>query len=337
MAPQTPSLDEVLSGFHVVSLPLEKRFRGLTSREIAIIELDGGVGEWAAFGEYCDDEASWWLAAALEQPSMPLASDSVEPVSINGIIPAMPASDIEEWWQHFEGCKAVKIKVAEPGETLDEDIARVGEVRQVVGPEVGIRLDANAAWSPAEAKGAIEALERFEIDYVEQPVATLEEMSQLRRLLGSSPIRLAADEVVRKTHQLNQVRDTGCDVVIVKPSPLGGFSHTMRLAQEAHESGLEVVVSSGLESSVGLSHATHVAIAIDRLAGKSIPHGLGTAALFHRDIVTAPLMPHRGFVSPRPIELDREALAELRVSPEREAWWRSRLERCFPLALEKLS
>ena len=321
----------------MVSLPLKKRFRGLTSREIAIIETAEGVGEWAAFGEYGDDEASWWLAAALEQLSMPLASDSVEPVSINGIIPAMPVSDIEEWWQHFEGCKAVKIKVAEPGETLDDDVARVGEVRRVVGQEVSIRLDANAAWSPAEAKGAIEALERFEIDYVEQPVATLEEMSQLRRLLGTSPIGLAADEVVRKTHQLDQVRDAGCDVVIVKPSPLGGFAHTMRLAQEAHESGLEVVVSSGLESSAGLSQATHVAMATDRLVGKSIPHGLGTATLFHRDIVTSPLTPHDGFVNLRPIELDRDALTALRVSPEREAWWRSRLERSFPLALEKLS
>jgi O-succinylbenzoate synthase len=337
MATPTPSLEEVLSGFHAVSLPLKKRFRGLASREIAIIESDEGVGEWAAFGEYGDDEASWWLATALEQLSMPIAGDSVEPVSINGIIPAMPVLDIEEWWPRFDGCKTVKIKVAEPGETLDDDVARVGEVRRVVGPEVSIRLDANAEWSPAEAKGAIEALERFEIDYVEQPVATLEEMSQLRDLLGASPIRLAADEVVRKTHQLDKVRDAGCDVVIVKPSPLGGFSHTMRLAQEAQESGLDVVVSSGLESSVGLSHATHVAIAIDRLVGKSIPHGLGTAALFHRDIVTAPLMPHRGFVIPRPIELDREALTELRVSPDREAWWRSRLERCFPLALEKLS
>ncbi len=337
MAPQTPSLDEALSGFHVVSLPFVKRFRGLTSREIAIIEIDGGVGEWAAFGEYGDDEASWWLAAALAQLSMPLARDSVDSVSINGIIPAMPVSEIEEWWQRFDGCTAVKIKVAEPGETIDDDVARVGEVRRVVSPEVSFRLDANAAWSPAEAKVAIEALERFEIDYVEQPVATLEEMSQLRDLLGASPIRLAADEVVRKTHQLDQVRDAGCDVVIVKSSPLGGFSHTMRLAQEAHESGLEIVVSSGLESSVGLTHATHVAMAIDRVVGKSIPHGLGTATLFHRDIVTAPLTPHDGFVNLRPIELDREALTELRVSPEREAWWRSRLERCFPLALEKLS
>jgi len=336
MAYERPSLEELLACAHVVSLPLKTTFRGLTHRETVIFEGSDGSGEWAAFGEYDDEEASWWLAAAIEQMSHPLTRSNLAPVFINAIVPAMPIAEIEGWLSPFRGCTATKIKVAEKGEPLNNDLARVREVRRVLGSDIVIRLDANGAWTPQQAKDASDALEQFGIDYLEQPVSTLEDMLELRNLLGSSPIRLAADETVRKSHQLGRVREAGCEVAIVKPSPLGGFTHTMALAREAHENGLQVVVSSGLESSVGLTHVASVASAVDQLTGVPTPHGLGTAALFGYDVVKNPLVPQEGYVHPRPLEPDRNALATFRVSAEREEWWRARLERCYPLALEKL-
>ena len=336
MAYVRPNVEELLACAHVVSLPLKTSFRGLTHRETVIFERPGSTGEWAAFGEYGDEEASWWLAAAIEQMSHPLTRSDLTPVAINAIIPAMPIAEIEGWLSAFRGCTAAKIKVAEKGESLNDDLARVREVRRVLGSDIAIRLDANSGWTPQQAKGAADALEQFGIDYLEQPVSTLEEMSELRNLLGSSPIRLAADETVRKSHHVGRIREVGCEVVIVKPSPIGGFTHTMALAREAHENGLQVVVSSGLESSVGLTYAAHVASAVDRLTGVPTAHGLGTAALLGRDVVIKPLVPQEGYVHPSSLELDRNALATLRVSAEREELWRARLERCYPLALEKL-
>lgn len=333
MATLWPRFEDLLAGAHMVSLPLKTRFRGLTFREVMIFEGPHGVGEWAAFGEYDDEEASWWLAAALEQLAHPFASAELQPVATNAIIPAMPINQLEEWLVPFQGCTAAKIKVADHRETLDDDVVRVREVRRIMGSDISIRLDANGAWTPQQAKNAADALEQFDIDYLEQPVSTLEEMSTLRRLLGSSPICLAADETVRKSHQLGRIREAGCEVVIVKPSPLGGFTYTMALAKEAYERGLQVVVSSGLESSVGLTHATRVAAAVNQLTGASTVHGLGTAPLLANDIVKTPLMPHGGYVSPRALELDRDALATFRISSERKEWWRKRLERCFSLAL----
>jgi O-succinylbenzoate synthase len=336
MAYVRPNLEELLACAHVVSLPLKTSFRGLTHRETVIFEGPSDTGEWAAFGEYDDEEASWWLAAAIEQMSQPLTSSDLTPVAINAIVPSMPLAEIEGWLSPFRGCTAAKIKVAEKGESLNDDLARVREVRRVLGSDISIRLDANGAWTPQQAKDAADALEQFGIDYLEQPVSTLEEMSELRNLLGTSPIRSAADETVRKSHQLGRIREAGCEVVIVKPSPLGGFTHTMALAREAHKNGLQVVVSSGLESSVGLTHAASVASAVDQLTGVSTAHGLGTAVLFGNDVVKNPLVPQEGYVHPRKLELDQNALATLRVSAEREEWWRARLERCYPLALEKL-
>jgi O-succinylbenzoate synthase len=336
MANEDPNLEELLARALVVSLPLRTTFRGLTRRETVIFDGSDGTGEWAAFGEYGDEEASWWLAAAFEQMSHPLTSSELTPVAINAIVPAMPIAEIEGWLSPFRGCTAAKIKVAEKGESLNDDLARVRKVRRVLGSDIAIRLDANGAWTPQEAKDAADAFEQFGIDYLEQPVSTLEEMLELRNLLGASPIRLAADETVRKSHQLGRVREAGCEVVIVKPSPLGGFTHTMALAREAHENGLQVVLSSGLESSVGLTHAASVASAVDRLTGSLTAHGLGTAALHSHDVVKNPLVPQEGYVHPRKLELDRNALATLGVSAEREEWWRARIERCYPLALEKL-
>jgi len=336
MATLWPRSEDLLAGARVLSLPLKTGFRGLTFREVMIIEGPHGVGEWAAFGEYDDEEASWWLAAALEQLTHPLTSAELQPVATNAIIPAMPIDELEEWLVPFKGCTAAKIKVADHRETLDDDVARVREVRRIMGADVAIRVDANGAWTPQQARDAANTLEQFDIDYLEQPVSTLQEMSTLRRLLGSSPIRLAADETLRKSHQLGRIREAGCEVVIVKPSPLGGISHTMALATEAYESGLEVVVSSGLESSVGLTQAARVATAVNQLTGTTTAHGLGTASLFVSDVVTTPLLPRDGYVYPRALALDRHALETLRVSLEREEWWRSRLERCYPLALDKL-
>lgn len=336
MAPADLLREELVRGLRVVSLPLETRFRGLATREVAIIETSLGVGEWSAFEEYGDEEASWWLATAIEQIHNSVSQHFEGTVATNAIIPAMPLSEIERWWQRFEGSSVAKIKVAEANESLKLDIARVAEVRRVVGPKVRIRLDANGAWTPEEARTAISALEEFDIDYVEQPVATLREAKILKKLLGSSPTRLAADETVRKSHRLDLLNDSGFNVAIIKPSALGGFKHSLNLAKEALSRELEVVVSSGLESSVGLAHAANVAVAVDALSSAKTAHGLSTGLLLSDDVVGNPLKPKAGSLAFSSPSLDYSALERLAVNKERKEWWALRLLRCLPLAMSKL-
>jgi O-succinylbenzoate synthase len=336
MALSTPSLDELLERMTVVSIPLRTPFRGLQHREVAIFEGPQGPGEWAAFIDYDDQEAAWWLVAALEQAFGEEPSFVPKPVPVNAIVPALPPSDIEAWLQMFPGVAAVKVKIAQRGETLEDDIARVREVRRVCSDEVLLRLDVNASWDLDTATGSIQELEPFSIDYVEQPVGTIEEMKKLRKLLGGR-VRLAADELIRTTRSLEFLDRSVCDVAIIKPSPLGGFSRSIELAAQALEREMDVVVSSALETSVGLTHATAVASWVNQETGVDTPHGLSTQLLLTSDVATERLAPQNGWVIPVTITLDRGSVEKVRAPHERVDWWRARLERCLPLAREIVS
>ena len=336
MAFSTPSLDELLERMTVVSIPLRTPFRGLEHREVAIFEGPQGPGEWAAFTEYDDQEAAWWLVAALEQAFGEEPSFVAQPVPVNAIVPALPPSDIEAWLQMFRGAHAVKVKIAQKGETLEDDIARVREVRRVCGDEVLLRLDVNASWDLGTATDSIQELEPFSIDYVEQPVATIQGMRELKKRLGGR-VRLAADEIIRSTRSVDFLDRRACDVAIIKPSPLGGFSRSIELAAQALEREMDVVVSSALETSVGLTHATAAASWANQETGLDTAHGLSTQLLLTSDVAAEPLAPQNGWVTPATIKLDRGSVEKVRAPHERAEWWRARLERCIPLAREIVS
>ncbi|MCY7412010.1 MAG: o-succinylbenzoate synthase [Salinibacterium sp.] len=321
-----PTLAELTTSARVVSLPLTTRFRGITEREIMLFEGPEGWTEFSPFAEYGDTEASVWLAAAIDfgwsaTPELHRAT-----VGINATLPAVPAADVPAVLALFPGCRTVKVKVAEPGQTLVDDTARVSAARRVLGAEGRIRIDANGAWSIDAAERAIHKLAEYDLEYVEQPCATVAELARLRARIAYMDVPIAADESVRKAEDpLGVVRAGGADLLIVKAAPLGGIRRTLELAASA---GVPAVVSSALESSVGISMGLHLAAALPAL---DFDCGLGTAALLGADVTRDPLLAVNGQLVVRRVIPDIALLDEHAAASDRAEWWMSRLERCYQL------
>ena len=334
-----PPNDELLEHSHVLRIPLVSPFRGLTFREVMVFEGPEGPGEWAPFVEYEDDVSALWLRSALEQSfdsTIPAPARS-ESIRVNATFPALNPEDVPDWWARFPGALSAKVKVGEPGQSLDDDYARIAAIRSVGGPNISLRLDANGRWSVAQALTALERLQEFDIEYVEQPAGTVAEMLELRESLEGTGIRLAADELIRQSHQLDQVIDSGAaEVAVLKVSPLGGIRPTLERAREAHHAGLEVVISSALETSVGLSWGVRAAALLHEESGSLPDAGLGTATFLEQDAVSTPLLVVNGSVAVAKPKLDAGKIETLTATPERTAWWHERLRRCLPRALELL-
>lgn len=321
-----PRLPDLLASAHVVALPLTTRFRGVDVRELVLWEGPAGWTEFSPFLEYDDAEASAWLAAALDfgwSPTPPALTDRVR---VNATVPAVAAARVGEVLALFPGCRTAKIKVAEPGQTLADDIARVRSARELLGAEGRVRIDANGAWNVDEAERALHALAEFDLEYAEQPCATVDELAQLRRRVADWDIPIAADESVRKADDPLAVAQAGAaDLLVIKAQPLGGIPRARRIVAEA---GLPVVVSSALESSIGLSMGVALAASLDT---RDFDCGLGTAALLARDVVATPLLPRDGALPVTRLTPDTALLAELAAPPQRAQWWRERVERCYAL------
>ncbi|PRI11047.1 o-succinylbenzoate synthase [Leucobacter massiliensis] len=332
-----PPLAEVLAATRVVAIPTRTRFRGITVREAAILDAPQGASEFSPFPEYGDAEASAWLAAALdfgwaEQP--PVLRERIE---VNATVPAVPAAEVPAILSRFPGCRTAKVKVAERGQSLADDVARVRAVREALGPEARVRVDANGGWTVTEAATALRALAEFELDYAEQPCATVAELAEVRRQTrgqvagdsGSAPtVRIAADESVRKAADpLAVARAGAADLLIVKAQPLGGVRRALSIVAEA---GLPVVVSSALDTSAGIAMGLRLASALPEglLAGAC---GLGTVALLDGDVTADPLLPREGSIAVRRPALDGAALDRFAAPPERKRWWRERIARCHAL------
>ncbi|MEY4397417.1 MAG: hypothetical protein RLZZ40_1173 [Actinomycetota bacterium] len=300
-----PSADELLAHARVIALPLHTRFRGLDVRETMIIDGPAGSGEFAAFTEYDDEESAPWLATAIEQAWGLGPTDSEwrirrDEVPVNATLPAVSATDVPAILERFGDFRTVKIKVAESGQTLEDDIARVSAARAFIGDAGRIRIDANGGWNVDEAEHAIRALEKFDLEYVEQPCATVEELADVRDRVHRMGILIAADESVRKAEDpLAVARADAADVLVIKVSPLGGVRAALDIVAQA---GLPVVVSSALESPVGLRASFDLA---RRLPELPFDCGLATDVLFTGE--------------------------ERAVSPAREKWWRERATRCLAL------
>lgn len=322
-----PELDELLSSVHVVSLPLSVRFRGVTQREAALFCGPHGWTEFSPFLEYDDDESAAWLAAAIEFGwSTPLRPRR-DAIPVNATVPAVAAERVPEVLALYGKTPAhtIKVKVAERGQSLQEDVARVRAVHEAA-PQARVRVDANGAWSLEEAKRALDALSWASLEYVEQPVATLADMVELRqwsRSQGPGTL-LAADELVRKAEDpLAVARAGAADVIIVKAQPLGGIRRALTVVQEA---SLPAVVSSALDTQVGIGMGLALAAALPALPYAC---GLGTGRLFRTAIADLGPSSSPWLVPPRRATPTPEALADAGASPARTAWWRDRIRRCY--------
>jgi O-succinylbenzoate synthase len=325
-----PELDEILDRLHVVAIPLHTRFRGQTVREIALFEGPEGWTEFSPFPEYEDAEAAAWLRGAIDFGWLPTpaAVEGRTEIMVNATLPAVPAAEVERVLAHYDGCRTVKVKVAERGQTLDDDVARVRAARAVLGAEGRIRIDANAAWNVDEAEHAIHRLCEFDLEYVEQPCATVEELAEIRSLVAYMGIPIAADESVRKASDpLAVARAGAADILVVKAQPLGGVRRALEIVQEA---GLPAVVSSALESSIGIAMGAYLAAALPNL---DYDCGLATVDLFDGDVVAAnkSLVPRGGTIPVTRPDADPSLLALHRAAPERELWWHERVSRCWLL------
>jgi O-succinylbenzoate synthase len=324
-----PSLDDLIDTARVVSLPLVSRFRGIDAREAMLFEGPAGWTEFSPFTEYGDDEASTWLAAAIHfgwgaQP--PLVR---EVVRVNATVPAVAASEVPSVLDRFPGCRTAKVKVAEAGQSLEDDTARVEAVRRHLGPDGRIRVDANGAWTVDEAERAIHAFAAFDLEYVEQPCASVDELWEIRQRVKYMGIPIAADESVRKAEDpLRVARHEAADILVIKAQPLGGIEAALQIVADA---GLPVVISSALDTSVGISMGLHLAAAIGRL---DFDCGLATASLLAADVTDEPLIPADGRLEVRRVVPTDHLLATHAASPERRDWWIERLRRCYPLLTE---
>lgn len=313
-------LSDVLDRLHVVALPMRVRFRGITTREVALIDGPAGWGEFGAFLEYEPAEAAHWLAAGIEAAYRPLPQTRRDRIPINATVPAVPAGDVAGVLARFPGAGTAKVKVAEPGQTLAEDVARVNAVRAVVP---AVRVDANGGWSVEEAVTAAGALTADgALEYLEQPCATVPELAEVRRRVD---VPIAADESIRKADDpLLVVRSGAADVAVLKVAPLGGVYTMLSIAEQID---IPIVVSSALDSAVGIGAGL---IAAGCLPDLPYACGLGTGGLFVED-VAGPVTPVDGYLPAATVVPDPARLAALAAPPDRRQWWIDRVAACFPL------
>lgn len=318
-----PDLADLLATSRVVSLPMTTRFRGITVREAVLIEGPFGWTEFSPFVEYDDEEATAWLRAAIDFGWRAAPEPLRDRIPVNATVPAVPADQVPAVLARFPGTRTAKVKVAERGQTLTDDVERVRAVRDALGAEGRVRVDANALWNLDEAEHAIHALAPFDLEYVEQPCATVDELAELRRRVRYMGIPIAADESVRKAADPLAVAKAGAaDIVIVKAQPLGGVHAARRIVAEA---GLPAVVSSALDTSVGIAMGAHLAAALPEL---EFDCGLGTVALFAQDVADEPLRPVDGSIPVVRPSVSSARLDELQADTERTQWWLDRLARC---------
>ncbi len=318
--------DQVLESF-VYAIPMRTRFRGITVREGMLIRGPLGWGEFCPFVEYDDREAAGWLATALEQVSTGWPEPVRDRIPINCTVPAVDAERAHAIVAG-SGCGTAKVKIADHPDSLSEDLARVEAVRDALGPAGAIRVDANAVWDVETAVAHIARIDRAAggLEYVEQPCRTIEELAAVRARVD---VRIAADESIRRAEDPLRVAVAGAaDIAVLKCTPLGGVRRALRVAEAA---GLPCVISSALETSVGLAAQLALAGALPEL---DFACGLGTLSLLTGDIVRDSLRPADGYLPvPRTAPQPDPALLEQyrQCDPERVAWWENRLERTLQL------
>ncbi|WP_194832372.1 o-succinylbenzoate synthase [Nocardia sp. XZ_19_369] len=311
----------------VYAIPMRTRFRGITVREGMLIRGPLGWGDFCPFTEYDDREAAGWLATALEQVTVGWPEPVRDRIPINCTVPAVDPERAHAIVAG-SGCGTAKVKVADHPDSLAEDLARVEAVRDALGPDGAVRVDANAVWDVDTAVAHITRIDKAAggLQYVEQPCRTIEELAAVRRRVN---VRIAADESIRRAEDPLKVAVAGAaDIAVLKCTPLGGVRRALRVAEAA---GLPCAVSSALETSVGLAAQLALAGALPEL---EFACGLGTLSLLTGDVVSDSLRQVDGYLPvPRTPPQPDPALVEQyrQQDPDRTAWWQQRLERVLRL------
>ncbi len=310
---------------HVYAIPMRTRFRGIDVREGVLLRGPLGWGEFCPFPEYGDREAAAWLGTAVEQVTLGWPEPVRDQVPVNATVPAVGPERAFEIVAR-SGCRTAKVKIADHPESLAEDLARVEAVRAALGPAGKVRVDANGRWDVDTAVAHIKLIDRAAdgLEYVEQPCATIEELAAVRRRVD---VRIAADESIRRADDPLKVAVAGAaDIAVLKCTPLGGVRRALQVAEAA---GLPCVVSSAVETSVGLAAGLALAGALPEL---DFACGLGTLSLLDGDSVAPAdaFRPVDGYLPvprtppvPDPTRLDTFRSTD----PQRTAWWLGRLDR----------
>ena len=315
---------------HVWSVPMTTRFRGITVREGVLLEGPGGWGEWSPFLEYDPAVAEPWLRCAEEAAAGDWPAPLRDRVPVNVTVPAVGPERAHDIVAR-SGCRTAKVKVAEPGQDEAEDEARLEAVRDALGPDGLVRIDVNGLWDVDTALIRLPVLDRAAggLEYVEQPVAQVEDLAVVRR---RQHVPVAADESIRRAADPYRVRDLeAADVAVLKVQPLGGVRACLRIAEDI---GLPVVVSSALETSVGIAAGVALAASLPAL-----PHacGLATVALLTDDLAAEPLLPVDGALPVGRPTVDPAAFDRLAAAPERVAHWEARLAEVRALRQDRRS
>ena len=361
---------EFFTDIRVVELPMTTRFRGITSRQVCLLRGPAGWAEFSPFPEYGPAQAHRWLAAAVEfslnasgpadllesgtsaSPGLTASADEAPRTSavsgglagtrvpVNGTVPAVGAAEVPDVLARFDGVGVFKIKIAEHGAaSKDADLARTAAVLRAA-PTAGIRLDANGKLSVEEAVEYARALCTLpgfaqRLEYIEQPVAGVEDMARLRQRLQAdselSAVRIAADENIRRSDDPLRVAQLGAaDHIVVKAQPLGGVAAAARIVDAC---GLPATVSSALESSIGLAAGAQLALVLAQRGGQAEPWaaGLGTASLLAADVVDKPRKPRGGTISAAPMDVSVQLAEAHRAPADVEQWWLARLAACWKL------
>ncbi|WP_103351254.1 o-succinylbenzoate synthase [Amycolatopsis sp. CA-128772] len=307
----------------VYAIPLRTRFRGITVREGVLLHGPAGWGEFCPFADYSDAESVPWLRAALEATEAGWPAPVRDRVEVNTTVPVVGPEQAYELVR-ASGCRTAKVKVADPRVSVADDCARVEAVRAALGPDGAVRIDANTAWDVDTAVRAITDLDKAAggLEYAEQPCPSIEELAAVRRRVG---VRIAADESIRRAEDPLKVAVAGAaDIAVLKVSPLGGVRRALEVAEAC---GLPCVVSSAVETSVGLAAGLALAGALPSL---EFACGLGTISLLQGDVSANPLSPVDGYL-PVPREAP-EPVDAFPAPPEVAAAWEERLARVRALA-----
>ena len=304
---------KLLETLRVVALPTTTNFRGVNLREIALIQGEYGWGEFSPFLEYDDAESAPWLACAIEAATMPKPQLYRTHVAVNGTIPALnDVKDLERIVDSFPGVNTFKVKV---GTDVSEDLHRLDVVR-TLRPRAAIRLDVNGLWSIEEAEMFLNSVNN--IEYVEQPCATIEELRELKKRVD---VKIVGDEVLRKAKDPFAIDlSGGVDYLMLKAQPLGGIKRAHELAVH-HD--LPVVVSSALESAVGINYGLILAASFKEM---NFDCGLGTGSLLGQNVAELPIVDGKIEISDVIPNLDG-----LDVSADRYKWWKNRIMRTAEL------
>jgi O-succinylbenzoate synthase len=304
---------QLLDTLRVIALPMKTKFRGISVREVALIKGSHGWGEFSPFLEYDDAESAPWLASAIEAASAPKPKLYRSSVAINGTIPALnDPGDLKKVVDSFPGVSTFKVKV---GTNLAEDLARIDVIRQLQ-PQAKIRIDVNGLWSVDQAETFLNAA--GEIEYAEQPCPTI---AELRELKSRTSVKIVGDEILRKAADPFKVDlDGAIDYLMLKVQPLGGIKRAHALAEHHN---LPVVISSALESAVGINYGLTLAASFEEM---NFDCGLGTGSLLAADVAHLSIVDGKIEISEFEPQLDG-----LDVAPDRFEWWKNRIMRTAEL------